>query len=437
MKRCSAFVISMTFLGSILSGSVRAQAASSDSSVHAISEIGVDRSGLSSQDEATRKKTFEDIRALHATWFRDEPTSGSAQGVANFVEEVREAKQQKLKVLVNILQMDEDYDIALPMNDHGWRSKKLSEINLGKFSRRLSNLLGALKHADLSIDAVEFGNEDDSYYYDADVPNGHSASQAELHTWLQAYGQFLKTGATVLHDPRYFPEAKIITFGIAHGYTAPGHPPQSLPDPAKIVAMLKEVDHFNYLDNSEYHVDGYGTHIYASPNSPGESATALLRQDVWALGRDKAFWITEWGFTDATKLPNQKGQNASEAMQAILDAFDDLGRRVPIGPMFFYSYNSGLQDADGHPSGLVDARANLCLQQTLCRCVLRRPRRTSREVTALSASATRVLKACEVNGLHGCVLLADLSANTSIDGGDMALTVVCMFVKPEISFICC
>jgi hypothetical protein len=57
------------------------------------SEIGIDRSGLSREDAATQKKTFEDIRTLHATWFRDGPTSGSAQGVANFVEEVRQAKQ--------------------------------------------------------------------------------------------------------------------------------------------------------------------------------------------------------------------------------------------------------------------------------------------------------------------------------------------------------
>ena len=355
-KRCSAVIVPMAFLGSLLSGSAIAQDATSGDSAHAISEIGIDRSGLSSQDEATRQKTFEDIRALHATWFRDEPTSGSAQGVANFVEEVREAKQQKLKVLVNILQMDEDYDRALPMNDHGWRSKKLSEIDLNKFASRFSNLLGALKHANLTIDAVEFGNEDDSYYYDADVPNGHSANQVELHAWLQGYGQFLKTGATILHDPRYYPQAKIITFGIAHGYTPPGRPPQCLSDPAKAVAMLKDVDGFNYLDNSGYHVDGYGTHIYASPGNPGASATALLRPDVWALGRARPFWITEWGFTDATKFPNQQGQSASQGMQAVLNAFDDLGTRVPIGPMFFYSYNSGLQDADGHPSGLVDTQ---------------------------------------------------------------------------------
>jgi hypothetical protein len=119
--------------------------------------------------------------------------------------------------------------------------------------------------------------------------------------------------------------------------------------------MLKDVDGFNYLDNASYRVDGYGTHIYASPSVGGPGATALLRQDVWALGRDKPLWITEWGFTDGTKFPNKKGQNASQALAEILAAFDDLSQRTPIGPMLFYSYNSGLMDGKGNPSGLVDA----------------------------------------------------------------------------------
>lgn len=55
----------------------------------------------------------------------------------------------------------------------------------------------------------------------------------------------------------------------------------------------------------------------------------------------------------------------------------------------------------------------------------------------LSASATRVLKAREADELRGSILLAGLSANNSIDGGDMALTFVRMLAKPEISFICC
>jgi hypothetical protein len=322
------------------------------------SEIGIDRSGLSRENEATQKKTLEDIRSLHATWFRDGPTSGSAPGVANFVEEVRQAKQQNLKVLINILQMDEDYDGALPMNDHGWRAKKLSQIDLAKFTQRFRTLLGALKAAHLSIDAVEFGNEDDSYYYDADVPDGHNASPAELHTWLHGYGEFLKTGAAILHESNYYPQAQIVTFGIAHGYIAPGRPQRNLSNPAQVVAMLKNVDGFNYLDNAGYHVAGYGTHIYASPANAGQSATGLLRQDIWALGRDKPLWITEWGFTDATKFPNAKGQTVSQGMKDMLDAFDDLGQRIPIGPMFFYSYNSGLQDAQGKESGLVDKKGS-------------------------------------------------------------------------------
>ena len=320
-----------------------------------LSEIGVDRPGLSMLSETAQRKTLEDIRTLHATWFRDGPTSGSAQAVAHFVAEVRLAKQLGLNVLVNIVQMDEDYDGPLPTHDHGWKAKKLSEINLDKFAQRFRNLLAALREAGLAIDAVEFGNEDDSFYYDADVPNGHAATPDELHTWLRGYGAFLKTGAKLLRDPSYYPTAKIITFGIAHGCDQCGGPPQHLSDPQRVVAMLKDVDGFDYLDNGDYHVDGFGTHIYASPSVGGMGVTALLRQDVWGLGRERPLWITEWGFTDGTKFPNKKGQSAGQVMSDVLAAFDDLSKRVPIGPMLFFSYNSGLMDAKGNPSGLVDA----------------------------------------------------------------------------------
>ncbi|WP_174299734.1 hypothetical protein [Caulobacter sp. S45] len=56
-------------------------------------EIGVNRSGLSRQSEDVQQKTLQDIRALHATWLRDGPTSGSPQAIADFVGEVRLAKQ--------------------------------------------------------------------------------------------------------------------------------------------------------------------------------------------------------------------------------------------------------------------------------------------------------------------------------------------------------
>ena len=331
---------------------------SPNASAQKLPEIGIDRSGLSMSGEAARQKAMEDIRALHATWFRDGPSSGSPAGVSNFVEEIRLAKQQNLRVLVNIVQMDEDYDISLVTHSHGWKAKKLSQINLDKFAHRLRHLLDALKAANLTIDAVEFGNEDDSYYYDADAPNGRALTADELHAWLRGYGEFLKTGAEILHDPRYYPQAKIITFGIAHGCDLCDNPPHHLSNPAKVVAMLKDVDGFNYIDNSSYHVDAYGTHIYVSPSSAGEGVAATLHQDIWALGRDKPLWVTEWGFTDPTKFPNARGESASQGLAQMFDAFDDLSHRVVIGPLFFYAYNTGMVDAHGRASGLVDAAGN-------------------------------------------------------------------------------
>lgn len=70
------------------------------------------------------------IHMLGATWFRDGVTCGSARGVANFMDEVRRAKQQILSVLLNIAQTDSDYDNpdALPYwrvgNRVGWKDKE-------------------------------------------------------------------------------------------------------------------------------------------------------------------------------------------------------------------------------------------------------------------------------------------------------------------------
>jgi hypothetical protein len=302
---------------------------------------------------------------LGADWFRDGPTSGSAQGVANFVNLVRQAQQQHLHVLVNIVQMDSDYDHpdALPNwqigNRVGWKEKKLSGINLDKFSQRLRALFDALKAANLSIDAVEFGNEDDTYAYDADVPNGHAATPEELEIWLRGYGQFLKTGADVLHDPHYFPEAKIITFGMAHDIMAWDNPPHHLERPASVVARLSNVDGFNYLDNSSYHVDGFGTHLYAK-NDIGTWVTHLLEEDAAALGQSKPIWITEWGFGNLSAFPNKKGQTISQAMEEFMSTLEILQRKIPLGPVFFYSYDGWLADSQNNllpPTAVFSAHA--------------------------------------------------------------------------------
>jgi hypothetical protein len=93
----------------------------------AMQEIGINRTLLSAQPPAVQEKTLEHIRTLGATWFRDGPSSGSPRGIANFVDEVRRAKQHHLKVLMIISMMDTDFDNpnALPGNGMTGRKREI------------------------------------------------------------------------------------------------------------------------------------------------------------------------------------------------------------------------------------------------------------------------------------------------------------------------
>jgi hypothetical protein len=305
-------------------------------------ELGIDRSKLGSQPENVQEKTVLDIKNLHATWFRDGPTSGSTKGVSNFVNEVKLVKQQNLKILINIVQMDEDYDGELQKNHCGWYDKKLSQINRTKYAQRLRTLFGALKDAHLTLDAAEFGNEDDTACYDGDVPDGHVASSEEFETWLHGYGEFLKAGAEVLHE--FFPEAKIITFGIAHGSDQWDKAPRHISKPGQLVARLRNVNGVNYLDNSSYHVDGYGTHIYAQSDIP-EVINERLSEDAHLLGTDKPFWVTEFGFADEKAFKRPEAMN--QALQVTIKTYDKLSRQYLLGPIMFYRYDVWLTDDSG------------------------------------------------------------------------------------------
>jgi hypothetical protein len=230
-------------------------------------ELGIDRSNLTKASKSTQQKTIVAIRLLHAKWFRDVlSAAGTPEALDKFVNEVRLVKQNNLKMLVNVLPSYPDYDqpFANAGDDFkkmcGWSGgdEKLSQINLAKFTRHLRAVLDAVKGANLSIDAFEIGNEFDTTCYDADVPVGHQASVKETETWLQGYGEFLKAAALVIRDPKYFPRAKIITFGMAHASDKWDKPWRHVSHPAALVAALRNVNGFNFLDNSQYHVDGYG-----------------------------------------------------------------------------------------------------------------------------------------------------------------------------------
>ena len=179
------------------------------------------------------------------------------------------------------------------------------------------------------------------------MPDGHTPTEAEFLTAVRGYARFLRAAAEVIHDPHCFPSAKIITFGMAHGSDRWDKPAHHFSQPARMIAALRNLDGFNYLDNALYHVDGYGTHIYPNPDTLEQSVSDLVRQDAAILGPDKPFWITEWGL--ATKrYPNRQGQTRSQAFKNFYDTLDKL--HVPFGPPFYYAHSPGgssLIDANG------------------------------------------------------------------------------------------
>ena len=333
-------------------------------------EIGIDRSQLSTKSEQDRVRIITGIRAIGAQWFRDVYTSKEKNGVADFVDVVRIAKEQNLKVLINVLPVNDDYDAgAEPTNGGpefdkrcGWSagSRKLSLVNLDKFSVRFRAQLDALKAANLTPDAFEIGNEFDWICFNGDVPDGHEASPAEFMTAVRAYAHFLRAAATLIHSPEYFPSAKIITFGLAHASDKWDKPMHHFANPGRMISQLQNLDDFNYLSNASYHVDGYGSHIYPSASSVAQSTSDILRADVAALGTSHPIWITEWGL-NSKSFPNKSGETRAQGMADFYSAVDGF-RNVTFGPIFYYAYDgqpggSGLTD----PSGalLPDARAVL------------------------------------------------------------------------------
>jgi hypothetical protein len=314
----------------------------------AAQELGIDRSNLTTQSEAAQEKTLSDIRNLHATWFRDALNRTTPQAIASTVNEVKLVKQHGLKMIAIIMPSDVDFDhpyasSSAEMNKScGWAPVgKLSEINLSKFSRNIGAMLDALKAARLTIETFEIGSELDTMCYDPDVPIGHFATESEIATWVRGYGEFLKAAALVIRDPRHYPQAKIITFGMAHGSDQWDKPTRHFSNPASVLARLRNVNGFNYFDNAQYHIDGYGTHVYPWAGNIAGSVRNTMRQDAASLS-DKPIWVTEFGFLSHASFPTPKGQSLEQGLQEMLDTFDSLASHTSFGPLMFYAYNGWL-----------------------------------------------------------------------------------------------
>ena len=323
-------------------------------------DVGIARSNMIWKTKQEQASIFAGIRTTRVRWFRD-AFAYPLNRTADFVEVVRQAKQAGLQMLVVVMQSPADYDSAAAATGNagpafqklcGWPggSLKLSQMNISKFKDRLRGLLESLKAEGLEVDAFEIGNEVDWVCFNGDVPFGRDAGPDDVLIAARGYARFLQAAAEVISDQRYFPHAKLITFGIAHSDAWEKPPRHHLPKPAAFVASLRNLDGMNYLSNERYRVDGYGSHIYPKPDDIRRSVAAMLATDTDALGTDLPIWITEFGFR-ANHFPNRAGESRARAIEVFFKALAD-DARSSFGPVFYYSY-------DDAAYSLVDARGGL------------------------------------------------------------------------------
>jgi hypothetical protein len=324
-------------------------------------EFGIDYSRMSTKSAQVQARSLAGIRALGATWFRDVYVANTPRGLNDFVNELRTAKQLNLKLLVELLPVGDDFDDIQPENGGdeffklcGWRSgsRKLSLIDMKKFSQRIDAQFAALKAARVTVEAFEVGNEFDLMCFNGDVPNGHEATQGEFMTAVRAYARYLKTSAEAIRA--YYPNAKILTFGLAAVRDAWDPGMHHFSNPARMIAQLRNLDGYNYLDNASYDVDAYGLHLYPTANTIAKTTREKVDSTV-AILNDKPIWITEWGLKPS-KFP-ARGQSRAQAAAQFYATLDEYRGTVQFGPIFYYSYNTGLIDGSGNL--LPDASAVL------------------------------------------------------------------------------
>jgi hypothetical protein len=252
--------------------------------------------------EARRVTVLDGIARLHAQWFRDGFGKGSPDLFVDLVKLVH-ARGMKILAVYGAAASDYPPDAYLSKEKSGcaWGTYPLSKINLDAYQKRIEAQFAAVRSANETVDAFEIGNELDLYCNDADSPTGAEwakhqwkwfLSPAQVQTFVHGYGPYL--AASVASIRKYFPQAKIITYG------------NSMPASAPLIEALASVRDANgKITDYTRLVDGYGSHLYPVSDTTQrmvEDATNALRFEAahYPHVNERPIWITEWNPTGSS-----------------------------------------------------------------------------------------------------------------------------------------
>jgi hypothetical protein len=312
MQKISMFVVVCSLLGA---------AAEAEGQDHrAPVEFGIDRSNMATQwtlapphepnispfltseynkpgnFEARRVAVLDGIARVHAQWFRDGFGKGSPDLFIDLVHLVH-ARGMKILAVFGAAVSDYPPGAYLSKEQSGCQSGAypLSKINLAAYQTRIEAQFAAVRAAGETVDAFEICNELDLYCNDADSPTGAEwakhqwkwfLSLAQVQAFVRGYAPYL--AASVASIRKYFPQAKIITYG------------NSMPASAPLIEALANVREADgKITDYTRLVDGYGSHLYPVSDTTAdmvEDATNSLRSEAvhYPHLNEKSIWITEW-----------------------------------------------------------------------------------------------------------------------------------------------
>ena len=323
--------------------------------------------------EARRIAVLDGIARIHAQWFRDGFGKGSPDLFVDLVKQVH-ARGMKMLAVFGASTSDFPPGAYLSKEQSGcqWGTYPLSKIDLAAYQKRIEAQFAAVRAAGETVDAFEIGNELDLYCNDADSPTGAEwakhqwkwfLSAAQVQTFVRGYAPYLAASAASIH--KYFPQAKIITYG------------NSMPASAPLIEALANVrDADGKLTDYTKLVDGYGSHLYPVSDTTlnmVEEATSALRYEAahYPHVDEKPIWITEWNPSGSSwwngrppyfqydaqgqaggDLNKTDAHGTYKAMDraAAVRAFDhdvveklrsSAAQSVNISHVFFYDYDSG------------------------------------------------------------------------------------------------
>ena len=323
--------------------------------------------------EARRVAVMDGIARVHAGWFRDGFGNGSPELFIDLVKLVH-ARGMKILAVFGAAASDFPPGAYLSKEQSGcqWGTYPLSKITLAAYQKRIEAQFAAVRTAGETVDAFEIGNELDLYCNDADSPTGAEwakhqwkwfLSPAQVQTFVRGYAPYL--AASVASIRKYFPQARIITYG------------NSMPASAPLMEALASVRGADgKITDYTQLVDGYGSHLYPTSTTTlnmVQDATNSLRYEAahYPHVGQKPIWITEWNPAGSSWWNGQPwyfqydahGQPGGDLNQGdargVYKAMDPAGAirvfnhdvvetlrssasaPVNVSHVFYYSYDSG------------------------------------------------------------------------------------------------